>query len=498
MKGTIMADSSPLAGLLDRAGKVFSLAGKLGRAFHEDHQRQAGQSDPAGWNRHTRRFEEFCASLLGLRDAMESPSDEFAPIAKPLLEADRVAERIRDGMQRTDGRNLSAYQDYYPDLNSVCEDGWRAVREVARANLPNDPFGFVDKPLAKKPSGINTTPAHPKPPIQLVEAAMRDVPSILADVPPRHDGAIELVASHLAKCLQHAGHTLSAAQWAVHESVRAGRLQPGLIETELPSIGRVVGQNMRHWGGRDNRRMEWTGGGKATVAIPKDKPAPFDSFKVTATESLWAWWRSSAVETSNLAEPTSLAASTKPTSGAIGPDDKCVSSLGTEFKQADAQSGDALVTAGRGDKAAEKGRGPASDAPAEGDADASTYDVPQVDEYDNRAAWWVGKRIYLGNDTQISRLFWLLAKPVGRAHSLGDVQRALEGMETSADAGSTPDEIERAGKRLRKVVAKLRAALRVAELDAHFVIHRGGTQKEPEYSFIPRFPQKGNGVPSGG
>ncbi len=68
-------------------------------------------------------------------------------------------------------------------------------------------------------------------------------------------------------------------------------------------MGGVVGGTMRHWGGRDDRRMEWSGGGKGTVGIPKGKPAPFDSFKVTATESLWTWWHSAAVESPNQSEP---------------------------------------------------------------------------------------------------------------------------------------------------------------------------------------------------
>jgi hypothetical protein len=38
--------------------------------------------------------------------------------------------------------------------------------------------------------------------------------------------------------------------------------------------------------------MEWVGGGKGTVAIPKGRPAPFDTFRVVATEALWMWWRS--------------------------------------------------------------------------------------------------------------------------------------------------------------------------------------------------------------
>lgn len=122
--------------------------------------------------------------------------------------------------------------------------------------------------------------------------------------------------------------------------------------------------------------------------------------------------------------------------------------------------------------------------------DGNKYDVPQIDEYDDRVAWWIGKRIYLGRDTQVARLFWLLAKPVGRARTLAEVQRAVEDMETNADAGSTPEEIEKAAKRLRKVVSKLKAAMREAELDDHFVIHRGGSQREPEYSFVPRFASK--------
>lgn len=302
-----MADSSPLAGLLDRAGKVFSLAGNLGRAFHEEHQGQGRQIDPAGWNRHAPDFDNFCAALLDLRDAMQNPPDGFAPVAESLMEAARIAKGIRDAMQRADCRTWAAYLEFFPHLNSACEDGWRAVKEVTKARRLDDPFAFVDEPAASNPLDIDTTPATPKPPIQFVEAAARDIPSIMANVPPRHDGAIELVASHLTKRLQDARHTLAAAEWAVHESVRAGRLQPGLIEVELPSFGRVVGGTMRHWGGPDDRRMEWTGGERGTIGIPKGKPAPFDNFKVTATESLWTWWHSAAVETPTQAEPVAPA-----------------------------------------------------------------------------------------------------------------------------------------------------------------------------------------------
>jgi len=122
--------------------------------------------------------------------------------------------------------------------------------------------------------------------------------------------------------------------------------------------------------------------------------------------------------------------------------------------------------------------------------DAGRLDVPIVDRHDDRVVWWIGRRLYLGRDTQIARLFWLLAKPVGRAHTLGQVQRAVDGMETSAHVGSGPEDIAKAGKRMRKVVSKLRAAMRESGLDTHFVIHRGGSQSEPEYSLISRFGAK--------
>lgn len=110
---------------------------------------------------------------------------------------------------------------------------------------------------------------------------------------------------------------------------------------------------------------------------------------------------------------------------------------------------------------------------------------PTEDPHDNRAVWWAGKRIYLGNDTQMSRLFWLLAKPVGRAAMLAEVQRAIDGMETTQDM--RPDEVRKADQRVWKVISKLRAELVKAGLDDHVLIARGGTQADPEYSMVWRF-----------
>jgi hypothetical protein len=154
----------------------------------------------------------------------------------------------------------------------------------------------VKPPAASNGPGIDTTPTLPEPPPGLIEAAALGIPGILLNLQPGHDGAIELRASDLAKRLQDAGHTLAAAHWAIHEAVRVGWLQPGLIEVPLPSFGRQVGRR-EMYGSPDTRRMEWSGGGYEMIAIPEGRPAPFKSFKVAATEYLWVCWSSLDPET---------------------------------------------------------------------------------------------------------------------------------------------------------------------------------------------------------
>jgi hypothetical protein len=106
-----MADTSPLAGLLDRAGNVFSLAGQLGRAFREEHGTAGGfrQIDPTGWDRHQPAFKEFCAAVLDLCDAMQNPPDGFAPVANALRKAAGVAKQIRDAMGTPHGHTEASY-----------------------------------------------------------------------------------------------------------------------------------------------------------------------------------------------------------------------------------------------------------------------------------------------------------------------------------------------------------------------------------------------------
>ena len=76
---------------------------------------------------------------------------------------------------------------------------------------------------------------------------------------------------------------------------------------------------------------------------------------------------------------------------------------------------------------------------------------------------------------------------MGRARSLAEVQRAVDGMETPRDLDATGDEFQRACQRVRKAVAKLRQALRENGADTHLLIVRGGDAHTPEYTLVLRF-----------
>jgi hypothetical protein len=112
---------------------------------------------------------------------------------------------------------------------------------------------------------------------------------------------------------------------------------------------------------------------------------------------------------------------------------------------------------------------------------------PEPDPHHTGKACWMGKCIYLGTNSQVSRLFWLLAKPVGAAHSVDEVRLIVDGF--GPDRDNDPVEAKKASQRVRKAISKLRAALREAKLDDHVLISRGGPNSDPEYSMIWRFPR---------
>jgi hypothetical protein len=122
-------------------------------------------------------------------------------------------------------------------------------------------------------------------------------------------------------------------------------------------------------------------------------------------------------------------------------------------------------------------------------ADTRTAEGASIcrDEHDSRIAWCLGKRIYLGDDSQISRLFWLLASPVGRACTLAKVQRAVDGLETARDRDPNGEEYKKASQRIRKAISKLRAVTEEGGAADHLLIVRGGNTKFPEYTMVLRF-----------
>jgi hypothetical protein len=146
-----MADSSPLAGLLDRAGHVFDLTWQLGRTFQEERGTGGGlrQIDPRSWSRHQPTFNKFCNAVLDLRDAMQNPPDGFGPVAQALLKSAGVAKTIRDTMQTAAGQTWAEFLDFFPELNSVAAAGREAIQEVTKARRLDDPFAFFQQ--AKPP-----------------------------------------------------------------------------------------------------------------------------------------------------------------------------------------------------------------------------------------------------------------------------------------------------------------------------------------------------------
>jgi hypothetical protein len=60
----MMGDQSPLVDLLDRAGKVFTLAGNLGQTIEE----QRARRDANGWTQLAPTFDLFCQALSDLRE----------------------------------------------------------------------------------------------------------------------------------------------------------------------------------------------------------------------------------------------------------------------------------------------------------------------------------------------------------------------------------------------------------------------------------------------
>jgi len=94
-----MADQHALVDLLGRAGKVFSLAGDLGRAFSVERQSEDNFSSPSNWNRHAPTFDQFSQALHELHEPMQHPPVGFAALAEQLEKAAKVERGIQQTLQ---------------------------------------------------------------------------------------------------------------------------------------------------------------------------------------------------------------------------------------------------------------------------------------------------------------------------------------------------------------------------------------------------------------
>ncbi len=124
------------------------------------------------------------------------------------------------------------------------------------------------------------------------------------------------------------------------------------------------------------------------------------------------------------------------------------------------------------------------------DPDESTEEplgAPEPDPLDSRVVRWVGKRLYLGPEgSQIRNLFMLLANKPGVSHTLGEVQRAVDGIETYRNEHGK-DQFDKSMKRIAKALSKLRKHLRENDLDDHVIIIKEGPRDEPSYTLVSRF-----------
>ncbi|MBX3435420.1 MAG: hypothetical protein KF847_19060 [Pirellulales bacterium] len=143
-----MADASALAGLLDRASNVFSLARELGREFKQGFDEQSpvniiwpGEVNPR--QKHRDKINEFIAAVQGLREETKNPPEGFAGVADVLRRAAETARLMATSP------HWEPYESW-PYLNQHAQDGYEAVK-AARADMPkDDPWDF--SPSAPAPA----------------------------------------------------------------------------------------------------------------------------------------------------------------------------------------------------------------------------------------------------------------------------------------------------------------------------------------------------------
>jgi hypothetical protein len=175
-----MADSSPLADLLDRAKELFSLANELGNSLQQEAQEQRRPTHAKAWKRRETLVDPFHAGLLRLRDAMEDLPEDFMSITQPLLDAISIVEKLQDDLQETNG-DIADFQDLSCDLIAVSQSGLEAVKQVSKAH-PLDDLPEFDEPKEEAPefSLLDRYPVTPIGHIEFLEF-VRDEVNYAAD-----------------------------------------------------------------------------------------------------------------------------------------------------------------------------------------------------------------------------------------------------------------------------------------------------------------------------
>lgn len=139
-----MVDSSSLDDLLARADEVFSIAGKLGRAFQEEHvgHREAPSAVSEAWSQYVDEFDKFRKLIGDLSEAMQKPPAGFEEVAQILWRAGDIARKLGKTIEKNNGWG---YRDFFPDLNTVAVYGLEAVKAAREKLQPDDPLAFLDE-----------------------------------------------------------------------------------------------------------------------------------------------------------------------------------------------------------------------------------------------------------------------------------------------------------------------------------------------------------------
>lgn len=149
---------------------------------------------------------------------------------------------------------------------------------------------------------IDTTPDYPEQPASLVDAAERDLPAVLQEMPnetgngasdPGHGHRVVLAEKLVEAMAGQKGHGKAAAAWAIHRLAERGLLR---CEVGREFYPRVVGQRQvpgrMMFGVQRSREEPVYGTKEVPLADPAAGPVPFRSLLLYSTEQLWEWWRS--------------------------------------------------------------------------------------------------------------------------------------------------------------------------------------------------------------